>query len=139
MAIQLDLSSLENALQRLSEGLQAYSGDTTNSLYRDASIQRFEFCYELSHKMLKRYLELASPNPVAIDELAFPDLIRSGNEQGLLRNGWDKWKDYRKARSITNHTYDESKAIEVMQIVPDFLLEGQSLLDELKKRGTPEA
>lgn len=139
MAIQLDLSSLENALQRLSEALQAYALDASNSLYRDASIQRFEFCYELSHKMLKRYLELASPNPAAIDELAFPDLIRSGSEQGLLRNGWDKWKDYRKARSITSHTYDESKANEVMQIVPDFLLEGLALLAELKRRGTPQA
>lgn len=139
MAIQLDLSSLNKVLRLLSEALQAYALDASNSLYRDASIQRFEFCYELSHKMLKRYLELASPNPVAIDELAFPDLIRSGSEQGLLRNGWDKWKDYRKARSITSHTYDESKAIEVMQIVPDFLLEGLALLAELKKRGTPQA
>ncbi|MBX9869257.1 MAG: nucleotidyltransferase substrate binding protein [Burkholderiaceae bacterium] len=139
MVIQLDLSSLDNALQRLSEALQAYALDANNSLYRDASIQRFEFCYELSHKMLKRYLELAAPNPVAIDELAFPDLIRTGNKQGLLRSGWDKWKDYRKARSITRHTYDENKAVEVIQIVPDFLLECQALLAELKKRGTPQA
>ena len=139
MAIQLDLSSLDKVLRLLSEALQAYALDANNSLYRDACIQRFEFCYELSHKMLKRYLELAAPNPVAIDELAFPDLIRSGSEQGLLRNGWDKWKDYRKARSITSHTYDESKAIEVMQIVPDFLLEAQALLAALKKRGTPTA
>lgn len=139
MTIQLNLSSLDKVLRLLSEALQAYAADTTNSLYRDASIQRFEFCYELSYKMLKRYLELASPNPVAIDELAFPDLIRTGSEQGLLRNGWDKWKDYRKARSITSHTYDEIKAVEVMQIVPDFLLEGQALLAELKKRGTPKA
>jgi nucleotidyltransferase substrate binding protein (TIGR01987 family) len=138
MAIQLDLSSLDKVLRLLSEALQAYALDASNSLYRDASIQRFEFSYELSHKMLKRYLELAAPNPVAIDELAFPDLIRTASEQGLLRNGWDKWKDYRKARSITSHTYDESTAIEVMQIVPDFLLEGQALLAELKKRGTPQ-
>lgn len=138
MVIQLDLSSLENALQRLVEALQAYNADTSNSLYRDASIQRFEFCYELSHKMLKRYLELAAANPTEIDEMAFPDLIRTGNEQGLLRSGWGRWKDYRKARSITSHTYDENKAIEVMQIVPDFFLEGQALLLELKKRGTPK-
>nr|WP_314860229.1 nucleotidyltransferase substrate binding protein [uncultured Undibacterium sp.] len=134
MAIQLDLSSLENALKRLDEALQANATEPQNSLYRDASIQRFEFCYELSHKMLKRYLELASPNPVEIDELAFPDLIRTGSEQGLLRNGWDIWKNYRQARSITSHTYDESKAIAVMQIVPDFLLEGQALHKELSQR-----
>lgn len=136
MAIQLDLSSLENALQRLEEALQAHRSDPQNTLYRDAGIQRFEFCYELSHKMLKRYLEMASPNPVAIDELAFPDLIRSGSEQGLLRSGWDCWKDYRKARSITSHTYDETKAIEVMAMLPDFLQEAQALLQELQRRGS---
>jgi nucleotidyltransferase substrate binding protein (TIGR01987 family) len=134
MAIQLDLSSLENALQRLHEALQANSAEPQNSLYRDACIQRFEFCYELSHKMLKRYLELASPNPVEIDELAFPDLIRTGSEQGLLQNGWDVWKNYRQARSITSHTYDESKAITVMQIIPGFLSEGGALLTALKQR-----
>jgi nucleotidyltransferase substrate binding protein (TIGR01987 family) len=138
MAIQLDLSSLDKVLRLLREALQAYALDASNSRYLDASIQRFEFCYELSHKMFKRYLELAVPNPVAIDELAFPDLIRTASEQGLLRNGWDKWKSYRKARSNISHTYDESKAIEVMQIVPDFLLKGQALLAELKKRGTPQ-
>ena len=136
MALQLDLSSLKNALQRLEEALQAHGIDPQNTLYRDASIQRFEFCYELSHKMLKRYLEMAAPNPVAIDELAFPDLIRSGSEQGLLRSGWDRWKDYRKARSITSHTYDETKAIEVMALLPDFLQEAQALLQELQKRGS---
>ena len=136
MPIQLDLSSLENALQRLNEALQAYTADTSNSLYRDACIQRFEFCYELSHKLLKRYLELAAPNPAEIDELAFPDLIRTASEQGLLRNGWDRWKDYRKARSTSSQTYDDDKAIEVMQIVPDFLAEGQAMLLELKKRPT---
>ena len=134
MAIQLDLSSLENALKRLDEALQANAAEPQNSLYRDACIQRFEFCYELSHKMLKRYLELASPNPAEIDELAFPDLIRTGSEQELLRNGWDIWKNYRQARSITSHTYDESKAIAVMQIIPDFLLEGQALHKELSQR-----
>ena len=139
MAIQLDLSSLENALQRLTEALQAIAAEPKNSLYHDACIQRFEFCYELSHKMLKRYLELASPNPIEIDELAFPDLIRTGSEQGLLRSGWDVWKDYRQARSITSHTYDETKPIPVMQIIPDFLLEGQALNKELSKRNTLQA
>ena len=139
MATQLDLSSLENALLRFKEALQAYGADPRNTLYRDACIQRFEFCYELSHKMLKRYLEMAAPNPVAIDELAFPDLIRTGSEQGLLRSGWDRWKDYRKARSISSHTYDEAKAMEVMALLPDFLDEAQALLQALQKRGNSTA
>ena len=136
MAIKLDLTSLENALQRLTEALHALDAAPQNTLYRDATIQRFEYSYELAHKMLKRYLEMAAANPVRIDELAFPDLIRTGNEQGLLRSGWDKWTTYRKARSITSHTYDEAKAIEVLAIVPDFLQEARFLLSELQSRGS---
>ena len=43
-----------------------------------ATIQRFEFSYELSDKMPKRYLEMAAPNPARIDEMVFHDMIRTG-------------------------------------------------------------
>lgn len=134
----LKLETLKNTLQRFSEALQAYEHDRSNTLYRDASIQRFEFSYELTHKMLKRYLELTSATPSEIDEMAFPNLIRTGNERGLLLNNWERWKDFRQARNISSHTYDESKALQVMEILPDFLLEAQALLRELKKRNHPK-
>jgi len=134
MPIPLDLTSFEKALLRLEEALQAYAGAPDNTLYRDATIQRFEFTYEVAHKMLKRYLEMTAANPAAIDEMAFADMIRTGSEQGLLRSGWDKWRDYRKARGTTSHTYDEAKAKEVVAIIPDFLQEAQSLCNELRKR-----
>lgn len=134
MLIPLDLTSFEKALLRLEEALKAYGGAPANTLYRDATIQRFEFTYEVAHKMLKRYLEMTAPNPAAIDEMAFADMIRTGSEQGLLRSGWDKWKDYRKARGTASHTYDEAKAMEVAAVIPDFLSEAQSLFNELRKR-----
>jgi len=134
MSIQLDLTSFEKAISRLDEALGAYANAPDNALYRDATIQRFEFTYEISHKMLKRYLEAAAANPAAIDEMAFADLIRTGSEQGLLKSGWDKWRDYRKARGTTSHTYDEAKAMEVAAVIPDFLLEARFLLDEMQKR-----
>ena len=82
---KLDLSPLERAIDRLNEGLVRYQQDTSDTQIRDGLIQRFEFTYEISHKMLKRYLEFASPTPDQYDEMMFQDLIRSGNEQGLLR------------------------------------------------------
>jgi len=134
MAIALNLSSFEKAMLRLDEALQAVAGMPDNTLYRDAAIQRFEFTYELAHKMLKRYLEMTAANPASVDEMAFPDMIRTASEQNLLQNGWDKWKDYRKARSTTSHTYNETKANEVMEIVPLFLQESQFLYEQLRKR-----
>lgn len=130
----LNLTSLENSLQHFSEALQVYSQDDQNSLYRDAYIHRFKVVYERTHKMIKRYLEMSSASAAAIDLLAFPDLIRTANEQGLLLHDWEYWKNYRRARNITSHTYDEVKAMEVMASLPDFLLDAQALLQELKKR-----
>ena len=133
----LNLQPLINATTRLQEGWLRYLQDISDTQIRDGLIQRFEFTYEISHKMLKRYLEQVSANPAEFDQMSFQDLIRTANEQGLLQGDWTDWKQYRDMRSRTSHTYDESKAIEVMQIVPDFLLEGRALLAELKKRGTP--
>lgn len=130
----LDLSSLLNAILRLDEGIQRYHLDTSDTQIRDGLIQRFEFTYELSHKMLKRFLESTSPSPAEIDALAFQDLIRTGNEQGLLLSDWTVWKKYREMRSKTSHTYDESIALQVVAEIPAFLNEAQYLAQQLQAR-----
>lgn len=66
----LDISSLENAIDRLGEGLARYHMDVSDAQIRDGLIQRFEFTYELSHKMLKRYLEATSATPSEYDGLS---------------------------------------------------------------------
>ncbi|MEQ9107832.1 MAG: nucleotidyltransferase substrate binding protein [Limnobacter sp.] len=130
----LDLSSLQNAILRLKEGIQRYDQDTSDTQIRDGLIQRFEFTYELSHKMLKRFLESTSPSPAEIDALAFQDLIRTGNEQGLLLSDWTVWRKYREMRSKTSHTYDESVALQVVAEIPAFLNEAQYLVQQLQTR-----
>ena len=50
--MSLDISPLINALARLSEGLQRYQQDISDIQIRDGLVQRFEFTYEISHKML---------------------------------------------------------------------------------------
>lgn len=132
--MSLDISSLTNAIARLKEGLAAYEADTGNSLIRDGYIQRFEFTYELSHKMLKRYLEETSASPAQFDEMSFQDLIRSANEQSLLLSDWGNWRGYRTMRSKTSHTYDEEVAKEVVVGIPDFLKEAEYLHDQMKQR-----
>jgi nucleotidyltransferase substrate binding protein (TIGR01987 family) len=134
MSIALDLTPLSKAVQRLAEGLEEYQSQPTRSLIRDGFVQRFEFTYEISHKMLKRYLESASATPGAFDALPFPDLIRSANEQGLLLGSWPDWKRYREMRGKTSHTYDEAIALEVVAGIPAFLAEAQHLLQQLQGR-----
>jgi nucleotidyltransferase substrate binding protein (TIGR01987 family) len=134
MTEKLHLAPLTNALNRLAEGLARYEKDITDTQIRDGLIQRFEFTYEICHKMLKRHLEAVSPTPELFDGMAFADLIRSGNEQGLLLGDWSQWRNYREMRSKTSHTYDEEVAIEVVQGIPPFLNEARYLLAQLAER-----
>lgn len=132
--MSLDISSLESAITRLKEGLERYQRDTSDTQIRDGLIQRFEFTYELSHKMLKRYLESASATPELYDDMPFADLIRSGNEQGLLLGDWPKWRGYREMRGKSSHTYAEKVALEVVAVIPAFLEEAIYLRDKLRAR-----
>ena len=131
---KLDLSPLDRAIDRLNEGLVRYQQDISDTQIRDGLIQRFEFSYEISHKMLKRYLEFASPTPEQYEEMMFQDLIRSGNEQGLLLGSWPDWKRYRSMRSKTSHALDEDVALEVVGGIPTFLEEARYLRDQIKAR-----
>ncbi len=130
----LDLNPLANAVDRLNEGIARYQTDTSDTQIRDGLIQRFEFTYEISHKMLKRYMEMASATPEQFDGMPFQDLIRSGNGQGLLLSDWPRWRTFRDMRSKTSHTYDEAKALEVVAEIPAFLREAKFLLGQLKDK-----
>lgn len=134
MADKLNLNSFKDALNSLKIAINAMKSEPANALFRDASIQRFEYTYELSHKMLKRYLEMTEPNAKEIDQMPFADLIRTGSERGLLLKGWDVWSTYRYARNLTSHTYNEKKANEVCEIIPEFFKDAQYLLDKLYER-----
>lgn len=130
----LDITPLERALARLEEGWRRYLQDHEDLQIRDGLIQRFEFTYELAHKMLKRFLRLTSASPQQYDDMPFQDLIRAGNEQGLLRGEWPDWRRYREMRAKTSHAYDENVALEVVRGIPEFLTEVRHLRERLRER-----
>ncbi|MBI1757584.1 MAG: nucleotidyltransferase substrate binding protein [Fimbriimonas ginsengisoli] len=132
--MKLDITSFTQAVGRLEEGLARYQGEPGDTQLRDGLIQRFEFTYELAHKMLKRYLEMSAASPVEVDAMPFQDLIRTGNEQGLQRGEWSDWRRYREMRGKTSHTYDEAIALEVVSGIPTFLDEVRFLRDRLAER-----
>ncbi|WP_274584168.1 HI0074 family nucleotidyltransferase substrate-binding subunit [Neisseria leonii] len=125
----LSLTPLANAVKRLEEGWQRYRQDVGDGL-----IQRFEFTYEISHKILKRYLAETSANPAQFDQMTFQDLIRTANEQDLLLGNWADWRQYRDMRSRTGHTYDEVVALAVVSGIEQFLQEAAFLLGQLQRR-----
>jgi hypothetical protein len=83
---------------------------------------------------LRRYLRQVAASPDAISQMPFQDMIRSGNEQGLLRGDWPAWRLYRDLRARTSHTYAAAVAMQVVNCIPDFLAEAAHLRDQLRQR-----
>jgi nucleotidyltransferase substrate binding protein (TIGR01987 family) len=132
--VALDLTSLGNAVRRLREGLARSEQDPADEQIRDGLIQRFEYTYELAHKMLGRYLKESAATPDEIDRMAFADLIRTGSARGLLSGDWPVWRRFREMRARTSHTYDAKVAAQVVSEVPAFLQEAEHLYAELQRR-----
>lgn len=128
----LDLSALATAVVSFGRALDEFKKDESNEFVRDSVIQRFEYCYDLSTKFIKRHLSLISDNPNAINEMSFQEIIREAYTKGILRNSWDTWWKYRDDRNATSHAYSEAKAIEVAGDVEAFLLEASYLVEQLK-------
>mgnify|MGYP006274598011 FL=1 len=138
--MNIDFSTLGDAISQLEKSIQfstskmAESDDALFEQFRNSVIQCFEFTYELSHKMLARYLEETVANPQEIDLSTFQNIIRIGNEKGLLRSDWSHWRDYRQARTNSSHTYNRSKAEVVYEIAFDFLVEAKYLYQQLQEK-----
>jgi nucleotidyltransferase substrate binding protein (TIGR01987 family) len=141
--VTIDYSPLAKAIHQLETSL-AYAAspmaEADPGLFeqlRNSVIQCFEFTYELSHKMLRRFLEETSATPAELDFGTFQNLIRTGNERGLLRSDWTRWRTYRQARNDSSPAYDERKAQMVYELAPDFLEEARFLYRQLTERSTP--
>ena len=135
----VDLSSLRLALASLQRALARWDASHgQDEELRDACIQRFEYSFELSWKMLKRRLEIDLPDSRSVDAMGFRDLVRAGAERGLLAEA-DTWMVFRDKRNITSHTYNAAKAAEVAAIIPSFAEQAQGLLARLDALGAKDA
>ncbi len=130
--MQLDLTALEKAIDSFKKAIDAYELDHTNEFIRDAVIQRFEYTYELTTKMIKRYLSITTADPSSINEMSFQEIVREGYTKGVLKNSWDIWKKYREDRNRTSHGYNEDNAIEIAGSVQVFYDEARFLLEKIK-------
>ena len=131
------MSSLEKACDALESALMVYAksvlpeDNPEKLLLRDGVIQRFEFTYELSWKMLKRYLEAYGLGKA--DGLNNRELFRMGREQGLIADS-EKWFHYLAMRNQISHVYDQAKAAEVFAAAREFLPDSRYLLKRLTKK-----
>lgn len=111
---------LEKALISLEKVLLEPKTDIT----RDATIQRFEFCVELSWKTAKKIMGTNSVAPRIV--------VREMAAQRLIKNP-DEWFTYLDARNESSHTYKEDIAEKVYSVAKAFLPEGKALLDKMAR------
>ncbi len=130
----VSLLPLGRAIVRFRENVEAYSREPDNLFYLDSLIKRFEFTYELSRNTLQRFLEQTSTKLRLSEAPTMATLIRTANQDGLLRGTWEQWHGYRDARNQTSHAYDESKARDIAGMLPDFLIEVESLYERMRER-----
>jgi len=110
--LELSAEKLARALDRLDEVL-ALPGEGPMI---DATIQRFEFSFELFWKTLKRGLEEAGRSVSATPT----DVLSAAWQADWLDEDEDTWIGMLKDRNRTSHIYDEAGALEIYTRVPSY-------------------
>lgn len=128
--MSVSLSEYEKALNSLKEALHFASTSLSPDdavlfkIARDACIQRFEYCIELSWKVSVKKLgsttKFAKP---AIREMARAGLISQA----------EMWLDFIEARNESSHSYNENVAKKLFIQINNFSTEAEKLLAELQK------
>lgn len=115
------LDQFKNAIVRLSEALTLES----TRINKDATIQRFEFSFELAWKVMKsiafeKGMEVISPK----------DSIRSAAQLGLIEDV-ERWFDFLDARNNSSHIYSEEMADAIYELIKEFLPAAEKLLHKI--------
>lgn len=130
----IDLTPLAKASAQLRSAIEEQSREPERTLLRAGLIQTFEYAFELSHRMIRRYLSETEPSPADVAQLTFEGLIRRADELRLVASPVAVWKDFRQARTETSHTYNEDKAVRLLARIPAFGQELTYLVKRLQER-----
>jgi nucleotidyltransferase substrate binding protein (TIGR01987 family) len=126
--LPVSVEEYKKALLSLDEALTAFKKPNINEserkMFRDASIQRFEFCVELAWKVSKKHMGTLSTAPKTV--------IREMAQAGLI-NSPELWFEFLEARNLSSHSYDEEVAKKIQNIFNSFYNEAEKLLKNLSK------
>ena len=117
----IDITPLLNAKKILDQGIKSADSD----LEKTGTIKSFEFCFELTWKILKRVLTkrgLTTTSP--------RDVFRIAADNSLTDNP-EFWFDAIKKRNLVSHTYKEETAKEVLDFLPKFQTELNKIVQTL--------
>ena len=120
-----NIENLEKALVKFGEALT----EPESSIVRDASIQRFEFTYELLWKTLKNFVEeihgirTVSPRQVFKEAFALSLIEKEAIFVEMIES-----------RNTLAHTYSEDQAKNIYEKCPTYLAMMKNVFNQLKKQ-----
>ncbi|WP_448820795.1 HI0074 family nucleotidyltransferase substrate-binding subunit [Cetobacterium sp.] len=103
--LKYKFEDFQKALKKLEAALEKDAH--LDELYLDGTIQRFEFVYELSWKLMKSYLEYQGTEVVSPRET-----FREGFKDGIISDATE-WINLMINRNKTSHTYKEETAWDI--------------------------
>ena len=108
------------------------SDEDLQEAVRSGVIHSFEVTYELSWKMMQRWLK-ENIGAASVDGVTQRNLFRLSAENHLIADS-ERWMDYHKARNSTSHTYNEAAAENVFKEATEFVHDAKHLLKMLEAR-----
>ncbi len=123
------MNKLESLIENLKKAKERLKEATTlepSRVNKDATIHRFEFCFELSWKTIQEYIK-----DQGFDCKSPKECIRKSAEMDLIKDV-EIWFEYLKARNFVAHTYDEVLSDEIYEKAVKFYKEIDNLLKELE-------
>ena len=117
------LETFEQALSTFKEALLPHP----SLLERDGAIQRFEYCFDLSWKTLKRFLEKRG-----LMDLNSPRSVFAAAYAENIIDDEQLWATILLKRNASVHTYNQVLANELFTLLPGFYNAMQGLLQKMK-------
>ena len=108
--LQAQSANLIKALKKLEEVLKQPETEIT----RDAAIQRFEFTFEMSWKVMQSIAKTNKPKLYGVKAI-----IREAAALSLIDNP-ELWLKFLEDRNLTVHTYKEDLAKEIFSRIKKF-------------------
>ncbi|WP_319410193.1 HI0074 family nucleotidyltransferase substrate-binding subunit [uncultured Desulfosarcina sp.] len=120
--LERSLINFQKAMDRFTEVIQ----EPESSIVMDATIQRFEFTYELMWKTLKIFLEdihgIRTVSPRQVFKEAYSLSIVEQEEIFL---------EMIKSRNLLSHTYNEEQASDIYKKCPSYVSAMQNVYDQI--------
>lgn len=119
---KIDLSAILKAQKKFEE----FRKNLTTEIEKVATVQAFEYCYELSWKLMKRVLESRG-----IEVGSPKDAFRKAALDHLIDDP-ELWFEFQKKRNLTVHSYNEESLDLIVSIFDVFSKEMETLIARVR-------